>query len=69
MAVCYSTELTGKEQSVKASIVDPGLEESELTRGPNAIQDQAIRVDSVVTSQWMRLKPMHENQELIISLL
>lgn len=30
-------ELTGKEQSIKASIVDPGLEESELTRGPNAI--------------------------------
>lgn len=30
-------ELTGREVSVKASVVDPGLEESELIRGANAI--------------------------------
>jgi len=30
-------ELTGKEESVKASVVDSGLIESRLTRGPNAI--------------------------------
>ena len=29
-------ELTGKENSVLATTVDPGLETSELTRGPNA---------------------------------
>ncbi|MGC3978063.1 MAG: hypothetical protein QM751_07415 [Paludibacteraceae bacterium] len=30
------TELTGKEESVEATTVDPGLEVSVLTRGPNA---------------------------------